>query len=137
MIQGRWGFRGGFTEERIQLGASLARRDPLFPPLVILLGKEESGEIDDLSAFALRQRFTEAHQFLGVSAHGAILAGTNHRFQPGNAERWRAMAIAVLSTPPPRVRSEADVDPPPPLRPRTSPRETCLPAGRSHFLSLH
>ena len=60
MIQGRCGFGDGFTQEGIQLGAWLARRDQLFPPLVILLGQQESGEIGNLGAFALRQCSTNA-----------------------------------------------------------------------------
>jgi hypothetical protein len=77
VIQGRLGFGGGFTEEGIKLGASLGRRNQLFPSLVILPGQEESREIGDLSAFALGQRFTDPDQFLGFSAHGPILTGAN------------------------------------------------------------
>ena len=56
-------------QKGIQLRASLARRDQLFPPFVILPGQQESGEIGDLSTFALGQCFTYADQFLGLRAH--------------------------------------------------------------------
>lgn len=77
MIQRRCGFGGGLTEEGLQLGAALGRCEQLLPPLIILPGEEEAGEIGNLRAFAFGQRLTDSEQFLGFRAHGHMLAGAN------------------------------------------------------------
>jgi hypothetical protein len=41
------------TQEGIELGAALAGGDQLLPPLIILPGQKESGEIGDLGALLL------------------------------------------------------------------------------------